>query len=427
MLEELIKGRAEYAHATLATTLQSRRQSGVGLHFQETAMPHTVPILLPQEVLLRLAPRLTNLFADIHTDDTDVQCLRLAIAAAANACTSDAEDSSRTPQPFGVSSLPPSPSSSVSIPNIWNDSSPTLGPSSAASARSSPGLELECLALDSDNDTPAMLDHLAPPHANTPSANNSAYSTYYTRKRKFSHTSSMGDEVEDGRYNRGCAVSRESLRELAARVDAERIVARNAARLRGGWDPECNRGGDRYWQGPNVALEEVQDGAPMVPGPDGLRGDPSISQQEGYSAGIGTRSAGEVAGGDDEDMGESEVEREDGGQAKKKRVKKPKGAWKKRVTKTVLRKDAHQLVASFTSISCARPQAELFSLVQCLTSPSSTKTQSTIESEWVIGSAISSTSAIATLVDGIKVITLDARALQFRRIIMLMQLAILVD
>ncbi|KAF7973342.1 hypothetical protein HWV62_15499 [Athelia sp. TMB] len=174
----------------------------------------------------------------------------------------------------------------------------------------------------------------------------------------------------------------------------------------------------------HTVAREVQDGVPVIPGADGLRPDPLVSLDDGYGPGVGTRESGEMVPGDDD--GESEVEEPEMGSRKRKKGKrvKTKGPWKKVVNRgAVLKKDVHQLVASLTAISCIRPESELFALVKSLTSPLSAPS----DSGWVFGSSVSSVSAIAALVTRIEKLSIEAKAMEFRCMILLMQLALLID
>lgn len=169
----------------------------------------------------------------------------------------------------------------------------------------------------------------------------------------------------------------------------------------------------------------------MVPGPRGLDVDPSLSQEDGYSAGVGSQKAEEM-GMDGVDSGESEAEEtENGKKGKTGKGKKAKGNWKEAVQKTNLKKDAGQLITSLTAISCVGPERDLHSLVEHFTSPLSDSLSvpgsSVPESEWIIGSSDSTTTRISNLMARIEAITLNTRGLEFRRMIFLMQLAILVD
>lgn len=378
-------------------------------------------IHIPPDVLLNLAPRLSALFADIHSDDVDTQYLYAALMAAAGMGSSlSASDHPDLPPVQGLSTPASQPASPPSSPLLsqWGQSSPTLGPLSSRAS----SLEPPVLNLDGDEDdgsaTPFLPDN--------------------SRKRKLTDADDLSDDPGHLLANNLSGSLRESLaardermrlRQVAREVDADRVAAREAVRLRGGWgDPDCHRAGDRYWAAQALAPAELQAGLPMVPGPEGLATDPSLAQEDGYSAGVGTQNAGEVVGGgvdlEEPEIEGSEVEEVTG---KKGKGKGKKRDWRQTVQKVVLKKDAGQLIASLTSISCARPERGLFALVQRLTSTPSPSANSDASPGWVIGASASTTTPIASLVSKIEHTTVDARSNDFQRMIMLMQLSILVD
>ncbi|KAF7986944.1 hypothetical protein HWV62_12757 [Athelia sp. TMB] len=339
-------------------------------------------VLIPYDVLQHLGPRLPTLFAGIRADDVDAQYLYAALTAAAKLCTGRPLSSAAFALDADLAQ-PSSPPSSTA----W--SSPTLGPVSSRAGSPVP-LDLDLEGADR------------------------AVASNVERKRKLSNTPSNGDrETFD---------QRAYLRQVARDADADRVAARHAARLRGGWDPDCRRGGDRYWARQALPAAEMEGGLPMVAGPHGLAPDPSLSQDDGYSAGIGTQNSGEVVG----DILEDE-EVVIGAKEKGKKVRRPKGDWQKVVRKTVLKKDSGQLIASLTAISCSRPQADLFSLVKNLLAPLPAPTLSHPGSEWIIGTADSAATPIASLVSRIESTAANVRSVEFRRMIMLIQLSLLVD
>lgn len=382
------------------------------------ATMENVHVPIPRAVLSNLAQRLPNLFADIHVDDIDVQCLYNALMAAAAHAGSPPLISNTLPPVSGLTRPSSPPLSPLQF--HWGRSSPTVGPPSSRPSSPSP-LELNSDTEDSDNRALPIASY------------NSR-----TRKRKLSDASSLFDASFDLDRDRAGDFSardqRAFLRDAAREADADRVAGHGASCLRGGWGPECRRAGDRMWAAHALAPINMQGGLPMVAGPDGLAPDPSLALEDGYSAGVGAQGLGEDiserAGGGEPGVAESdedESEEESTKKGKGKKGKKTKGPWMKVVRKALLKKDASQLIASLTVISCTRPEANLFELVKRLTLSNPISTHPDPASGWVIGTSDPSATPIANLVEKIESTALDVRQVDFWRMIMMMQLALLVE
>lgn len=210
-----------------------------------------------------------------------------------------------------------------------------------------------------------------------------------------------------------------------------------ALRLRGGWgEPNCPRAGDRIPL-PRVPLRgEMHVGLPMLEGPNGLE-----QEEEDYGrvlmdkgpGGHGDREVSDIEewaegeGGSDqregEDDGESEVEEEHVTSLPGKRKRRSKGPrdWRIEARKKRTRQEATSLIASISSISSQRHQGELENLINRISNAPEPHPQT------YPSTGNSPPHILFVLNRQIDFIALDTKVFDFRRMILLMQMAICID
>jgi hypothetical protein len=204
-----------------------------------------------------------------------------------------------------------------------------------------------------------------------------------------------------------------------------------AFRLRGGWgEPNCPRAGDRILL-PRVLLRgEMHAGLPMLEGPHG----PEPEEEDyGRVLGIGgvrdgeerAGSEGRMEGSAGEDAGESEVEFVEDDEhvanlhGKRKRHK-DLTDWRVQARKKRTKQEATSLIASISNISTQRHQRELDDLIKRISNtpePHPETYPSTSESPHIL----------STLARQIDFMALETKVFDFRRMILLMQMAICID
>jgi hypothetical protein len=157
----------------------------------------------------------------------------------------------------------------------------------------------------------------------------------------------------------------------------------------------------------------------MLDGPDGPEPDPSVVRDP--SSGANQQEDEYI------DEGETEVdltEDEEASNAPKKgKKKKGKGGWEKVARQALARKEAQRLMARFGSLSTTRCQEELISFIRamCHTDTPSSGSQGPLpSSSFQTHVLVSMTQELTTLVESSKI-------LDFRRLVLLMQIALWVD
>jgi hypothetical protein len=198
-----------------------------------------------------------------------------------------------------------------------------------------------------------------------------------------------------------------------------------ARRLRGGWgEPNCPRAGDRIPL-PRVLLRgEMHAGLPMMEGPNGPE-----PEEEDYGRVLGmggVRDREERARSEGEDASESEVESAGDGHVaslpgKRKRRNKDLTDWRIHARKKRTKKEATSLIASISNISTQRHQGELDDLINCISNTPDPRPQT------YPSTSGSPPHILFTLARQIDFIALDTKVFDFRRMILLMQMAICID
>jgi len=219
-------------------------------------------------------------------------------------------------------------------------------------------------------------------------------------------------------------------------LEKERIKAQ---RLRGGWgEPNCPRAGDRVPLRRELLRGEMQAGLPMVEGPGGPEPEEEDYGREltgiGGHGDSGVGDGGKTAGGRDRGEEEEEGEYEDEGEfevdesaederalpRKRKRRKNDPTEWLTVVRKKRTRKEATSLIASISAISTQRHQGDLIDLINRISN-----TPNQLPEIHPTGS--SPPHVLFALARQYEFIALDTKVFDFRRMILLMQMAIIID